>query len=129
MTDVARATTVLDRLRALGVKISVDDYGTGYSSLAYLRRLPMTELKIYRSFITNLLIEPDDEAIVRSTIDLAKHLGLQVVAEGIQAAPVAARLHTLGCHLGQGYGFSRPLPLSKFDAWLSIAPHRPATLI
>ena len=89
MTDVARATTVLDRLRALGVKISVDDYGTGYSSLAYLRRLPMTELKIYRSFITNLLIEPDDEAIVRSTIDLAKHLGLQVVAEGIQAAGYA----------------------------------------
>ena len=128
MTDIARATTVLERLRSLGVHISVDDYGTGYSSLAYLRRLPVTELKIDRAFITNLLIEPDDEIIVRSTIDLARHLNLQVVAEGIEAAPVAARLHELGCHLGQGYGFSRPLPLAKFNAWLTIADQRPATL-
>jgi len=125
MTDVKRAAVVLERLKALGVKISVDDYGTGYSSLAYLRRLPVTELKIDRAFITNLLIEADDEIIVRSTIELARHLGLQVVAEGIEAAPVAARLHELGCQIGQGYGFSRPLPLAKFDAWMAISELRP----
>jgi EAL domain-containing protein (putative c-di-GMP-specific phosphodiesterase class I) len=79
----------------------------------------VTELKIDRSFVTNLLLDPQDEVIVRSTIDLGHNLGLRVVAEGIESAPVLERLRQLGCDLGQGYGISRPLPADLFDRWLA----------
>jgi diguanylate cyclase (GGDEF)-like protein len=118
MADVSRALATLTRLHDLGVQVSVDDYGTGYSSLTYLRRLPVNELKVDRGFIANVLADEHDEVIVRSTIDLGRHLGLRVVAEGIETPEVADRLQLLGCDIGQGSGFAPPLPLPEFHVWL-----------
>ncbi len=133
MKDPGRAMTVLAGLRALGVRIGVDDYGTGYSSLAYLRQLHVDELKIDRSFIGNLTGSDNDEVIVRSTIELGHNLGLVVVAEGVEHAETWARLRELGCDMVQGYFVARPLPADEFDAWLlgwdrsyADSAHRPA---
>jgi diguanylate cyclase (GGDEF)-like protein len=123
MADVSRALVTLDRLNALGVQLSVDDYGTGYSSLTYLRKLPVSELKIDRGFIANMLTDEHDEVIVRSTIDLGRHLGLRVVAEGIESEEVASKLRDLGCDIGQGSGFAAPLPAAELECWLAAAPY------
>ncbi len=123
MADVSRALVTLERLDELGVQISVDDYGTGYSSLTYLRRLPVRELKIDRGFIANMLTDEHDEVIVRSTIELGRHLGLRVVAEGIENDQIATRLRQLGCDLGQGTGFAPPMPLVEFDGWLAAGSY------
>jgi diguanylate cyclase (GGDEF)-like protein len=123
MADVSRALVTLERLDELGVQISVDDYGTGYSSLAYLRKLPVRELKIDRGFIANVLTDDHDEVIVRSTIELGRHLGLRVVAEGIETAEIAARLRYLGCDLGQGTGLAPPMSLTDLDRWLATGPY------
>jgi diguanylate cyclase len=117
MDDADRALQVLDALHALGVSLSIDDFGTGYSSLAYLKRLPVDELKIDRSFTRNMVAESDDATIVRSTIDLGHNLGLQVVAEGIEDAATASALRMAGCDRGQGYHFARPLAPAAFAAW------------
>jgi EAL domain-containing protein (putative c-di-GMP-specific phosphodiesterase class I) len=101
---------MLERLAAMGIRLSIDDYGTGHSSLAYLRRLPVHELKIDRSFITHLAENDDDLQVVRSTIDLAHHLGLRVVAEGIEDAGSLKLLQTYGCDLAQGFYLGRPAP-------------------
>jgi diguanylate cyclase (GGDEF)-like protein len=122
MADVSRALVTLERLDELGVQICVDDYGTGYSSLAYLRKLPVRELKIDRGFVANVLTDEHDEVIVRSTIELGRHLGLRVVAEGIETDAVATRLRHLGCELGQGIGFAAPMPLTELDRWLAEGP-------
>ena len=100
----------LDRLAAMGISLSLDDYGTGHSSLARLRRLPVHELKIDRSFIQHLSDEGDDLAIVRSTIDLGHNLGLRVVAEGVEDAASLALLAGLRCDLAQGFHLGRPVP-------------------
>jgi diguanylate cyclase (GGDEF)-like protein len=129
MDDPARAETVLNALSARGFKLSIDDFGTGYSSLAYLRRLPVDELKIDRSFVMALEADANDAKIVRSTIDLAHNLGLSVVAEGIENAAVMAQLAALACDEGQGYHMSRPMPLGEFTRWRgrwSQAPHAQA---
>jgi diguanylate cyclase (GGDEF)-like protein len=118
MADTDRALRVLSALRALGVGVSIDDFGSGHASIAYLARLPATELKIDRSLITNICENPRDEAIARTTIDLARHLDLRVVAEGIETAEVAKRLVEIGCDTGQGYFISRPLPAEEFSEWL-----------
>jgi diguanylate cyclase (GGDEF)-like protein len=123
MADVSRALVTLERLSDLGVELSVDDYGTGYSSLAYLRRLPVRELKIDRGFIANVLTDDHDEVIVRSTIDLGRHLGLRVVAEGVETDRIAGRLRQLGCDLGQGTGFAAPMPISELERWLVTGPY------
>jgi diguanylate cyclase (GGDEF)-like protein len=120
MVDPERAVTVLAALRAAGVGVSVDDFGTGNASIEYLARLPASELKIDRSFITHILDDPRAQAIVRSTIDLARNLELSVVAEGIETEEVAEHLAALGCETGQGYLFSRPLPAE--DLVLPLAP-------
>ena len=99
---------MLTRLHSMGEKLSIDDFGTGYSSLAYLQRLPVDELKIDRSFVTNLADVSDDAIIVRSTIDLAHNLGLRVVAEGVEDEAVMRILIEYGCDAAQGYFFSRP---------------------
>jgi len=124
LADTPRTMTTIERLRRLGVNLSLDDFGTGYSSLSYLRRLPVNELKVDRSFVSNLLLDKQDEVIVRSTIDLGHNLGLQVVAEGIESSPVLERLADLGCDIGQGYGISRPLPADLFDRWLRTTRYR-----
>ncbi len=110
MIDPKRAREVLEALRALGLRIAVDDYGTGYCALAYLRDLPIDELKIDRSFIANVTTDRRSAAIVRSTIELAHALGLKVVAEGIEHEQALAALAAFGCDYAQGYHFSRPLP-------------------
>jgi EAL domain-containing protein (putative c-di-GMP-specific phosphodiesterase class I) len=113
----------LSELRQLGVKIALDDFGTGYSSLSYLRRLPVAELKIDQSFVANLLIDEQDEVIVRSTIDLGHNLGLVVVAEGVENNEVLERLRQFGCDVAQGYCISRPLSPGHLMAWLATTSH------
>ena len=116
--DGPRTRSTIERLHEIGVHLSIDDFGTGYSSLSYLRQLPVTELKIDRSFVTNLVVDAQDETIVRSTIDLGHNLGLQVVAEGVETNDVADRLRVLGCDIAQGYGICRPLPFDQLTTWL-----------
>jgi EAL domain-containing protein (putative c-di-GMP-specific phosphodiesterase class I) len=119
MADAARAMEVLTRLRQMGVGISIDDFGTGYSSLAYLKRLPVDELKIDKSFVLHMAHDENDAAIVRSTIGLAHDLGLSVVAEGVEDEAAWELLTTLGCDVAQGYYVSRPLPASELTRWLA----------
>lgn len=118
MADLAEVSAVLTRLSRLGVRIAVDDYGTGYSSLAYLHRLPVQELKIDRSFVTNLVDDPSNRIIVRSSIAMAHSLGLTVVAEGAEDEPTCAVLADAGCDAVQGYYFSRPKTAAELQRWL-----------
>ncbi len=129
MSDPDRSLTTLTRLSELGVGLSVDDYGTGYSSLANLRRLPIDELKIDRSFVSPMLCDESDLIIVRSTINLGHDLGLKVVAEGVEDEATLHRLGGLGCDLAQGYHFSKPLPPEAFNKWMGVQvapPQQPA---
>jgi diguanylate cyclase (GGDEF)-like protein len=109
MSDPARTLAVLARLRELGLGIAIDDFGIGHSSLAYLKRLPVNELKIDRTFVMNMATSENDHVIVRSTIELAKNLGLRVVAEGVETLAVWQQLRELGCDQAQGYFLSRPV--------------------
>jgi diguanylate cyclase (GGDEF)-like protein/PAS domain S-box-containing protein len=118
MVDTERTLAVLSRIAALGVRISVDDFGTGYSSLFYLKRLPVNELKIDRTFVQHMRDVEADAAIVRSTIELAHSLGLHVVAEGVEDRATWQQLRSLGCDTIQGYYLSRPLPPHDFERWL-----------
>ena len=116
--DLAVATGVVEGLHALGVRLSVDDFGTGYSSLSRLRDLPLNELKIDRSFVKEMAEDGQGVAIVRSAIDLGHHLGLEVVAEGVERADTLEELCALGCDSAQGYLLLRPLPADEVTAWL-----------
>jgi len=118
MDDPTRAMMTLEQLSAMGFKLSIDDFGTGYSSLAYLKRLPVDELKIDKSFVMAMERDLDDAKIVRSTIELAHNLGLSVVAEGLETAKTWKLLAALGCDEGQGYYVSRPMPEAEFAGWL-----------
>ena len=129
VADPARALPILARLHELGVEIAVDDFGTGFSSMDYLKRLPVKEVKIDRSFVTTMATDARDAAIVRCTIDLARSLGLRVVAEGVETPDVRARLTTLGCDQAQGYSYSRALPAPEFTAWLAAREHTALALI
>jgi EAL domain-containing protein (putative c-di-GMP-specific phosphodiesterase class I) len=119
LDDPFRTKVVLDRLFAMGVRLSIDDFGTGYSSLAYLRQLPVSEIKIDRSFVLNMDQNDDDAVIVRSTIDLGRNLGLRVVAEGVETQEAWSRLVELGCDVAQGYFLSRPVPADQLEEWLT----------
>ncbi len=119
MDDPVRAQHTLERLHAMGVELSIDDFGTGYSSLAYLKRLPVDELKIDKSFVLNMENDIGDTKIVRSTIDLGHNMGLRVVAEGIESEAVWRLLAALGCDQGQGYFMSRPMPGDQLLAWIA----------
>ncbi|HVM18416.1 MAG TPA: bifunctional diguanylate cyclase/phosphodiesterase [Egibacteraceae bacterium] len=118
MADPENTRGVLDELSAMGVQLSIDDFGTGYSSLSYLRRLPVDEIKVDRSFVMGMSRDEGDAAIVRSTVDLGRNLGLQVVAEGIEDAETWTALATLGCDMAQGYYLSPPVTPPEFDRWL-----------
>ncbi len=119
MDDPVRALNTLERLHGMGVELAIDDFGTGYSSLAYLKRLPVDELKIDKSFVMNMEHDTDDAQIVRSTIDLGHNMGLRVVAEGIESKVVWDLLAAMGCDHGQGYFISRPMPAERLEAWIA----------
>jgi diguanylate cyclase (GGDEF)-like protein len=118
ISHLARASETLGRLHALGVRIAIDDFGTGYTSLAYLRKLPVNELKIDKSFVMNMLRANDDAVIVRTIVELAHNLGLQVVAEGVEDAETWQALRQLGCNVAQGYHMSRPIDARALECWL-----------
>lgn len=115
--DPARAGRILNRLSALGLTISIDDFGAGYTSLAQLRDLPIDELKIDRSFVMTMLDEPANAVIVRSVIELGHNLRLAIVAEGVETAEVLTTLSDLHCDIAQGYFISRPLAPVDFETW------------
>ncbi|MHB8294739.1 MAG: putative bifunctional diguanylate cyclase/phosphodiesterase [Acidimicrobiales bacterium] len=116
VTDIGPAVPRLAEIRALGVKVSIDDFGTGWSSLSYLSRLPVDQVKIDKSFVDNIAGAKDAVAVVRAIVDLGHSLGLEIVAEGIEQEAQAARLAELGCEGGQGYLFSRPVDADAIDA-------------
>jgi diguanylate cyclase (GGDEF)-like protein len=118
MTDRAGALATLEKLHALGVLLSIDDFGTGYSSLSRLRDMPIDEMKIDRSFVQSLSIDPRNQALVRSAIQMGHAMDLSVVAEGIEDAETLAYLASIGCDIAQGYHISRPLPGDQFAEWL-----------
>ena len=117
--DIERALPTLYRLRDLGVRLSVDDFGTGASSLSYLRQLPVHEVKIDDSFVQGMATDSGDLAIVRAVISLSREFGLTVVAEGVESELTLDLLEEMGCEIGQGYLFSRPLPYERLEAWFS----------
>ncbi len=117
ISDVCRAVDVLLRFRIKGIGISMDDFGTGYSSLAALARLPFNELKIDKSLVIGCVNDPDLWRIVRGTVAMGHEFKMQVVAEGIEDLPTLQALARIGCDLGQGYHFSRPLPAAEFTSW------------
>jgi EAL domain-containing protein (putative c-di-GMP-specific phosphodiesterase class I) len=108
----------LQELKRLGVRIAVDDFGTGYSSLGYLQQFPVDILKIDRSFVSGLSGGPDDPGLTQAIVKLGKSLGLETIAEGIEQLEQLDALRQLGCHLGQGFYFSRPLPLERIEPLL-----------
>ena len=118
MTNPKKSIDILNQLDELGIEIAVDDFGTGYSSLAYLKQLPLSKLKIDKSFIMDMMEDDNDAMIVRSTIDLAHNLGMKVIAEGIEEKEMLDLLDILGCELGQGYFISRPKTEDDFKEWV-----------
>jgi diguanylate cyclase (GGDEF)-like protein len=126
MSNPSDGLTILSELDRMGVKLAIDDFGTGYSSLAYLKRLPVDELKIDKSLVTDMEVNENDAVIVRSTIDLAHNLGLKVTAEGVETQDVWDTLSILGCDQSQGYFMGRPMSEEKLDAWLGelVPPSR-----
>ncbi|MFI7646546.1 EAL domain-containing protein [Micromonospora sp. NPDC049460] len=126
MADPRRVLATISRLHRIGVGIALDDFGTGYSSLQHLRRLPLSEVKVDRSFVLGMAEDADDAAIVRSTIELAKALGLRVVAEGVEDERTWRMLHAAGCDAAQGWFYARPMPAEELVAWLArYRPVRP----
>ncbi len=122
VSDAVRAAETVSRLNALGVKISIDDFGSGYSSLAYIRKLAIAELKVDKSYVFNMTRVNDDMVIVKTLIELAHNLGLQVVAEGVEDQETWDALADLGCEISQGFYMSRPLSAPDFAAWLNESP-------
>jgi diguanylate cyclase (GGDEF)-like protein len=119
MSETGRSIAVLEDLSDVGVEVSIDDFGTGYSSLSYLKRLPIDEIKVDRTFVTSMRTDPNDLMIVRATVELGRNLGLRVVAEGVEDGGTWEQLVELGCDVGQGFYVSGPLPTDEMSAWLS----------
>ncbi|WP_182911833.1 EAL domain-containing protein [Sphingomonas cavernae] len=126
MVEGQTALKLLEELRAMGVELSIDDYGTGMSTLAYLRRIPANELKVDKRFAASLLSSPEDQAVMRSTIELAHTLGMHVVAEGVETAETLQMLRAMGCEIGQGYHIGRPMEWLSFMDIFSPRPSRAA---
>ena len=117
--DFAAVADFIDACKALGVPVVMDDFGTGYSSLTYLRRLPVTALKLDQSFVRGMLEDPEDEAIVRGILVMARGFGRKTIAEGVESVAHGDALLALGCTLGQGYGIARPLPAAEVLPWIT----------
>jgi diguanylate cyclase len=128
VTDPARAAEALSGVTAIGASVSIDDFGIGQTSLGYLSRLPVDELKIDRSFVAESTTDPARAAIVHSIVELGHNLGLSVVAEGVETEEVLGLLRILECDGAQGYLFARPMPLEQLVAWLG-ARDRPAETV
>jgi EAL domain-containing protein (putative c-di-GMP-specific phosphodiesterase class I) len=125
MSNAEFNVSVLKRLKAQGVSVSVDDFGTGYSSLAYLKRFPIDAIKIDRSFVRDLAVDPDDAAVVIAIINMAHNLKLRIVAEGVETAEQLAFLRSHGCDEAQGYFIARPTAPEVLAQWFTEnAPHR-----
>jgi EAL domain-containing protein (putative c-di-GMP-specific phosphodiesterase class I) len=120
MTDPMRAASVLGAISSAGVRISIDDFGSGQTSLGYLSTLPISELKIDRSFIADMHEDGDHAAIVRSIVELGHNLAFNVVGEGVETEDTLESLAATGCDLVQGYLFARPMPIEQLVAWLSV---------
>ena len=120
LQDAETAIARLHDLKRLGVRLAIDDFGTGYSSLSYLKRLPIEEIKVDRSFVMQMHVDANDFMIVRATVDLGRNLGLRVVAEGVEDLATFDRLAEFGCDEAQGYYISRPLSAVEFTRWLSV---------
>jgi EAL domain-containing protein (putative c-di-GMP-specific phosphodiesterase class I) len=118
ISERERIQKMVARLSERGVRVAVDDFGSGYASLGHLKQLPVDVLKVDRSFVQNIGVDAEDEAIVRSTIDLAHNLGIAVVAEGVESEDVLQRLRALGCDLAQGFCLARPASADEVTAWL-----------
>jgi EAL domain-containing protein (putative c-di-GMP-specific phosphodiesterase class I) len=125
MENIERSTRTLQALRRLGVNLSLDDFGTGYSSLSYVQRLPVSKLKIDRSFVAQLGISREAEAIVLATLAMARSLGLDVVAEGVETPAQSQQLRALGCPQQQGFLFTPALSAAKLDEWLTATGRAP----
>ena len=125
MEDPGNAQSTLRKLRELGIQTSIDDYGTGYSSLAYIKQLAVNELKIDRAFVSGMEADRKNAAIVRSTIELGHNLGLTVTAEGVETDHELAELRRFGCDSAQGFYFARPMPAASFERWLSGVRDKP----
>jgi EAL domain-containing protein (putative c-di-GMP-specific phosphodiesterase class I) len=125
MGDPLRALALLPKLRAMGIRLSIDDFGKGYSSLAYLKQMPVSQVKVGRSFVTHMDDDPTDAAIVRGTIEPAHNLGLEVVAEGVETTEACQALMALRCDLAQGRWLSPALPSDELGGWLDRRQERP----
>jgi EAL domain-containing protein (putative c-di-GMP-specific phosphodiesterase class I) len=121
MTDPERVLEIVDRLDNMGFEFSIDDFGTGYSSLAYLKKMPIKELKIDRSFVTDLLNSENDAVIVNATINLAHNLGMKVTAEGIENEETLEVLRKSGCDVAQGFHISKPISFADMNEWIKSA--------
>jgi EAL domain-containing protein (putative c-di-GMP-specific phosphodiesterase class I) len=119
MGDTARAIELLPKLRAMGIRLAIDDFGTGYSSLAYLKHMPVSQIKIDRSFVRNMSEDPADTAIVGGIVELAHNLGLEVVAEGVEDKGTFDKLADLGCDIVQGWLLAPAMPVGQLEAWLN----------
>lgn len=124
MLDPERAMIILQRLNEMGISLSIDDFGTGHSSLSYLKRLPVDEIKIDRSFVMEMESSDNDAKIVHATIDLAHNLGLKVVAEGVESEHILSMLKTLNCDYAQGFHLSRPVAADDLVKWLAVSEYR-----
>ncbi|MCF7988374.1 MAG: bifunctional diguanylate cyclase/phosphodiesterase [Methylovulum sp.] len=122
MRDPEHALEIIKRLHKIGYQFSMDDFGTGYSSLAYLKKMPLTELKIDRSFVSDILSSENDAVIVNATINLAHNLGLQVTAEGVESKEIIDKLSEYGCDIAQGYYLNKPMSFENFNQWLADRP-------
>jgi diguanylate cyclase (GGDEF)-like protein len=129
MEDISTAAQHLLSLRRSGALIAIDDFGTGYSSLSYLKSLPLDKIKIDKSFVQDLLDDDDDATIVRAIIQLGKSLGMQVIAEGVETAEQEAYIISEGCHEGQGYHYSKPLPARELAVYLKQAQRNNAAIL